>query len=56
MTLYEKVKTIYPELKNIDFQTTIRLQNDWDGAGDYIAQWDHPTYPQPTQEQLDAIN
>ena len=52
MTLYEKVMALYPELITQDFTTTIRLQNDSDGKGDYIAAWDHPTLPQPTEEQL----
>jgi hypothetical protein len=56
MTLYEKIKTIYPELTNRDFFTVITLQNDSDGKGDYIALWNHPTLSKPTQEQLDAIN
>jgi hypothetical protein len=29
----------------------IRLQNDSDGKGDYIASWTHEL-PKPTQEQL----
>ena len=54
MTLVEKIKSIYPELANIDFSPagTIRLQNDSDGRGDYIAVWNHPTLPRPTEEQL----
>jgi hypothetical protein len=52
MTLYEKIKTIYPELTDMDFMTVIRLQNDSDGRGDYIAAWDHPTLARPTEEQL----
>ena len=52
MTLYEKIKTIYPELQTADFLTVITLQNDSDGKGDYIAAWDHPTLPRPTEEQL----
>ncbi len=55
MTLYEKIKTLYPELTGNDFITVIRLQNDSDGQGDYIAKWEHPTLTRPTQEQLDAI-
>ena len=56
MTLYEKIKILYPQLEDKDFmEETIRLQNDSDGRGDYIAQWNHPTLPEPTQEQLDAI-
>ena len=55
MTLYDKIKSIYPQLTDNDFLTTIRLQNDSDGKGDYIKAWNHPTLVQPTQEQLDAI-
>ena len=51
-SLYEKIKAIYPELQDADFMDTIRLQNDSDGKGDYIAKWEHPDYPRPTEEQL----
>ena len=52
MTLYDKIKALYPELTDRDFMTTIRLQNDSDGKGDYIAAWEHPTLARPTLEQL----
>ena len=52
MTLYEKIITLYPSLTQQDFLDTIRLQNDSDGKGDYIAAWNHPTLPRPTEEQL----
>jgi len=52
MTLYEKIKALYPELNDRDFLNTIHLQNDSDGLGDYIAKWEHPTLTQPTEEQL----
>lgn len=52
MTLYEKIKSLYPELQDHDFVDIIRLQNDSDGKGDYIAEWNHPTLPLPTEEQL----
>ena len=55
MTLYEKIMALYPELTNRDFKTVIRLQNDSDGRGDYIAAWNHPTLAQPTQDQLDEV-
>jgi len=55
MTLYEKIMNIYPELTNTDFMTVIYLQNDSDGRGDYIAVWNHPTLPRPTDEQLGAV-
>jgi len=54
MTLYEKIIAIYPQLEQQDFMITIRLQNDSDGKGDYIAKWEH-TLPRPTNEQLGAV-
>jgi hypothetical protein len=53
MTLYDKIMAIYPQLEQQDFITTISLQNDSDGKGDYIAKWEH-TLPKPTDEQLGA--
>jgi hypothetical protein len=58
MTIIEKIKTIYPSLIDKDFSPfggTILLQNDSDGKGDYIKAWNHPSLPQPTQQQLDAV-
>jgi len=55
MTLYEKIKSIYPSLLSTDFENIIILQNDADGKGDYIAKWDHPTLAKPTQEQLNTV-
>jgi len=52
ITLYEKIKAIYPELTDRDFLDTIRLQNDSDGNGDYISKWEHPTLARPTDEEL----
>jgi hypothetical protein len=55
MNLYDKIKTIYPELTDDDFgglNATIYLRNDSDGKGDYIEKWTHPVYPQPSKEQL----
>jgi hypothetical protein len=52
MNLYEKIKAIYPQLQDADFMDTIRLQNDSDGKGDYIKEWNHPTLARPTDDQL----
>jgi hypothetical protein len=52
MTLCEKIKALYPQLEDKDFMDTIRLQNDSDGKGDYIAKWEHPTLARPTEEEL----
>ena len=54
MNLYEQIMAIYPQLEQQDFLTTITLQNDLDGKGDYIAKWEH-TLPRPTDEQLGAV-
>ena len=55
MTLYDKIIAIYPQLEQRDFMNVIILQNDSDGKGDYIAKWEHPTLPRPTDEQLGAV-
>ena len=52
MTLYDKIKNVYSSLTDKDFETVIRLQNDSDGKGDYIAKWEHPTLAKPTDEEL----
>jgi hypothetical protein len=55
MTLYEKIKSIYPNLEDKDFVDVICLQNDSDGKGDYIANWNHPLLAKPTDEQLSSV-
>jgi hypothetical protein len=55
MTLYERIMALYPSLTQQDFLTVIHLQNDSNGVGDYIKSWNHPSLPQPTQEQLDGV-
>lgn len=54
MMLYEKLMQIYPNLTENDFKTNIVLQNDMDGKGDYIKEWNHPVYSKPSQEQLNS--
>jgi hypothetical protein len=50
LTLFEKIKAAYPELTDDDFvDGVIKLQNDSDGFGDYIAEWD---YSKPIPEGL----
>ena len=58
MTLYEQITALYPELTTEDFypwNNLILLQNDSDGRGDYIREWNHPTIPEPTPEQLEEV-
>ena len=57
MALYDKILTLRPNLTQEDFYPdtgTIVLQNDSDGKGDYIKEWNHPTETQPTQAELDG--
>ena len=54
MNLYDKIIAIYPDLQPEDFFTVIRLQNDSDGKGDYIAEWNHPILKKPTDKQLEG--
>jgi len=54
MTLYEKIKELYPKINERDFIHLIILQDDSDGRGAYIAKWDHPTFPRPTEEELEG--
>jgi len=59
MTLYDKILLVYPTLNSADFypvKGTIVLQNDSDGNGDYIKEWNHSKLSKPTQIQLDATN
>lgn len=56
MTLVQKIMALYPELTIEDFMdNVIVVRNDSNGTPDYLAQWNHPTLPQPTQEQLDSV-
>jgi hypothetical protein len=49
-SLYEQIIEVYPELTSNDFQSgVITLQNDSDGAGDYIAEWN---YSQPLPDGM----
>jgi hypothetical protein len=51
--MYEKIIKLYPSLNDADFlpvSGTIQLQDD--GQGAFIAKWEHPTLPRPTDEEL----
>jgi hypothetical protein len=58
MTLFEKIKQLRNTLTDEDFapEGTIVLQNDSDGKGDYIKEWNHPTVTQPTQQELNGVS
>lgn len=66
MTLYNKIKSLYPTVDEGDFHRKIVMVDITgstntipDGAvrvgSVYIEKWEHPTLTKPTQEQLDAI-
>ena len=53
--LTEKIKSARPKVTDADFHLmdgTIKLQNDSDGKGDYIKEWNHPSETKPTDEEL----
>ena len=57
MALYDKILAVRPNLTADDFAPdtgTIVLQNDSDGKGDYIKEWNHAN-TKPTQEELDGV-
>lgn len=56
MTLSQKILHIYPELSSSQsfLDGTIIIQNDSDGLGSYIKEWNY-SEPRPTKEQLDAL-
>ena len=59
MTLFEKIKQLRNTLTDEDFAPhtgTIVLQNDSDGKGDYIREWNHPTVTQPTNAELNGVS
>ena len=42
--------------KTVDFSKDVLLQDDSQGAGPYIKEWNIAGLAQPTQEQLDALD
>ena len=56
MTLYEKLKSMYPTLTINDFTTdgTILINTDEEG-NEVIVSWAHPTITQPTQDMIDKF-
>lgn len=52
MTLPEKIKALYPQIPDTAFMGLIIVQDDSDGKGPYLAKWEYPGIPRPTDEQL----
>lgn len=51
--IYLRIRTLYPSLSSDDFDPfygAIKLRDDGDGP--FIALWEHPTLPRPTEQQL----
>jgi hypothetical protein len=58
MRLIEKIKSIYPELKDSDFIPgvgKIIIADNSDGLGEYILSWERNELEKPTDEQLKGI-
>jgi hypothetical protein len=49
--MWDKIIEVYPELLGKEAELflngTIVLQDDSDGKGPYIKEWNHPTLPKP---------
>ena len=56
LSLSQKIQAIYPQLKTPEDWDGIVLLNTLESDGDYIDQWNHSSFPKPTQEQLDSVN
>ncbi len=41
MTIVEIIQAAYPELQGKDFETKLLVQDDSDGEGAYLAQWNY---------------
>jgi hypothetical protein len=54
MTLVEKIKALYPQIQDDAFMRLIIVQDDSDGKGPYLAKWEYPGIPRPTDEQLEG--
>lgn len=53
MQMDEIIKIIYPQITDQDFANgTIILQDDNNGKGVYLKEWNHPSFAKPTEEQL----
>ena len=53
MSIVEKIKSLYPDIKDSDFIDCIKLRNDSNGKGDYIEEWNHPSLPKPSDKDLE---
>lgn len=58
MNLIDKIKDIYPGLKNSDFipgTGKIIIADNSDGLGEYILSWERDDIAKPTDEQLKGL-
>jgi hypothetical protein len=54
MTIVDKIKALYPQIPDTAFVSLIVLQDDSDGKGPYLAKWEYPGIPRPTDKQLEG--
>tara|TARA_R110002020_G_scaffold198231_1_gene399442 strand:+ start:787 stop:966 length:180 start_codon:yes stop_codon:yes gene_type:complete len=49
-----KIQKVHPSLTNADLADVdiMKLQDNSDGKGAYIAEWNHPSLSKPTDQQL----
>jgi len=57
-SLSSKVKTYCANngVASVDFMTDVKLQDDSNGQGPYIKEWNVSGVAQPTDEQLNAVD
>ena len=57
MSLFEKIKKLYPSIKDSDFGVfgSITLRDDSDGKGEFIERWEHSELKKPTDEELKEV-
>ena len=53
--LPQRLMKIYPELTWMSFMRDIVCQDNNDGNGEFIKEWNHPTLSQPTDEQIASV-
>jgi hypothetical protein len=54
--MFEKITNLYPDLTIADFYpVTGTIQIVSLNGVEVIAQWNHPTYPEPTEEELAGV-
>ena len=53
--LYEKLLTLHPDLRGGKYLLDLSIIIQDDGEGPYIAKWEHPSIPKPTDAELATV-